>query len=117
MQETDAPRPVVMSASGGIWRTQPVTDQPSLTLESWSVRQLPGGDRHFVGWCIENGEGRVSSAITEFDAQTRRGRTGSGRVYQLAGPPGRDPDADYVWRRWLEINELTEWVDVSGELA
>ncbi len=108
---------LVVSVSGGIWTTVPVTEQPSLTLEDWSVRQLPDGARHFVGRCIENSEGRVSSAVTEFDAQTLRGRTDSGRVYQLAGPPRRDPDAEYVWRRWLEINDETAWVDVTGELA
>jgi hypothetical protein len=106
---------LVVSVCGGIWTTAPVAEQPELTLESWSVRQLPSGDRHFVGWCCENAEGRVSTVVTEFDAQTMRGRTDSGRVYQLAGPPGSDTDAEYVWRRWLRVNKETSWADVAVE--
>jgi len=113
----DIPALLAVAVAGGIWTTVPVTEQPELTLEYWSVRQLPDGGRHFVGWCVENAEGRVSSSIMEFDAQTLRGRTASGRVYQLAGPPGRDPDAEYAWRRWTEINEELTWSDVTDGLA
>jgi hypothetical protein len=103
--------------AGGVWATASVTDQPSLTLAAWSVRRVSNGNTHFVGWCHENCEGRVSSAIVEFDAQTRRGRTKTGRVYQLAGTPGNDGDAEYVWQRWLLINEESSWTDVTAEVT
>jgi hypothetical protein len=103
--------------TGGVWATAPVDEQPELTLGCWSVRQLPNKERHFVGWCQENREGRVSSAIVEFDPQTKRGRTKSGRVYELSGRPGRDGDAEYVWERWLRINSESAWTDVTAEVA
>lgn len=107
---------VVLGFTGGLWKTRPVVDQPGLTLRSWSVRQLPDGDRHFVGWCIENREGRVSSKIEAFDANTKRGFTSTGRVYELAGPPGYDRDAEYVWDAWKRINCVTDFIDVTREL-
>jgi len=106
----------ILSVSGGVWTTQPVTEQPKLTLSSWSVNQLLNGDRHFVGWCIENREGRVSSKIEIFDAVTLRGITQSGRVYPLNGRPGHNSDADYVWKRWARINSVNEFIDVSAEV-
>ena len=42
-----------------VWSTIPVNGQPELTLERWSIYELPDGDRHLVGWAIENREGRV----------------------------------------------------------
>jgi hypothetical protein len=109
--------PLILAIVGGIWATNPVTEQPELTLVQWGVRQLPDGSRSLVGWCIENAEGRVSSAIHEFDQESLRGRTASGRVYQLQGPPGHDPDAEYVWARWLRINGYSDWVDVTAEVV
>lgn len=99
-----------------VWRTQPVSRQPQLTLTDWRVMQLHDGDRHLVGYCIENREGRVSSVVRKFDAAARALETGTGRVYRLSGPPGRSADADYVWRTWLEANQLTHAEDVSGEV-
>lgn len=105
--------------SGGIWGTESVDEQPELTLTSWSVRQLADGDRHLVGWCVENREGRTTSKIVRFDSQALRGVTSSGRVYQLSGPPGFNTDADYVWSRWLRINRLkqNEWTDVTANIV
>lgn len=117
MTDDNQPTLKILAITGGIWATRPVTEQPALTLKSWSVRQLADGGRHFVGYCPENREGRVSSAIVEFDRHTRRGRTTTGRVYELAGKPGWDSDAEYVWQRWLGINEETVWTDVTAEVA
>jgi hypothetical protein len=107
----------LLVVTGGMWATAPVTGQPELSLEAWSVRQLPSGDRHFVGWCEENREGRVSSTILEFDPKTKRGRPKSGRVYGLVGQPGFDGDAEYVWQNWLRINSETAWTEVTAEVA
>lgn len=104
------------SRTGGIWATHQVTEQPTLTLTQWQVLQLPNGERHFVGWAIQNREGRASSAIGVFDVASLRGITRSQRVYQLQGRSGCDDDADHVWRTWACINSQPEWVDVSGEV-
>lgn len=99
-----------------IWKTQPVSEQPELTLIRWSVLERETGERHFVGYCIENQEGRVSSAIRAFDADTFFGVTDSGRTYQLYGPAGRDLDALYVWSLWAVVNGVKTTRDVSHEL-
>lgn len=96
-----------------VWLTIPVTRQPSLTLRNWSVYQLPDGKRHFVGYCIENFEGRVSSEIKAFDPNTLRGTTATGRVYQLQGSPGLNSDAQYVWNAWARINRIDSWTDCT----
>lgn len=99
-----------------IWLTIPVTNQPSLTLKDWSVIELQDGERHFVGYCVENWEGRVSSPIKSVDPSTLRGSTATGRVYQLKGKPGYHSDAQYVLNNWLAINKLTTWTDVTDAL-
>lgn len=99
-----------------LWLTTPVTNQPSLTLTHWSVIELPDGGRHFVGYCVENREGRVSSLIKSVDPRTLRGSTATGRVYQLAGAPGQHPDAQYVLANWLSMYRLSTWTDVTDAL-
>ncbi|NHZ44870.1 hypothetical protein [Massilia aquatica] len=96
-----------------IWETIPVTDQPTLTLERWSIYELPDGDRHLVGWAIENREGRVSSRIEQFDISTMCGVTSTGRVYKLDGRPGLNMDAEYTWNNWRAINDVESFVNVS----
>jgi len=63
---------------------------------------------HLVGYAESCREGRVSSPVEAFDAATAMARTRSGRTYALAGPAGRNPDAEYVWRRWLRLNSVLE---------
>jgi hypothetical protein len=63
-----------------IWTTRPVDAQPSLTLVRWRIFQSERNELHFVGYCPENYEGRVSSAIQNFDPVTQRGVTQSGRI-------------------------------------
>lgn len=99
-----------------VWRTRPVKEQRLLTLRSWQVLQLPDGDRHLVGYCIENNEGRVSSVVREVDAKTLRVKTGTGRTYVLKGRPGGNLDAEYVWRQWAAANSIESWEDVTGEV-
>ena len=78
--------------------------------------QLPNGERHFIGWNVTEREGRVSSKIVEFDAVTRRGRTGSGRFYQLRGRSCHDGDGVYTWERWMKFNNAVACTDVSAEV-
>ena len=103
-----------------VWKTTPISEHPSLQLRDWAVFEVPPSPknrertRHFVGYNITEGEGRVSSKVCEFDAVTRRGRTDSGRVYELVGRPGMNSDAEYVWNMWKAINKVTDVVDVAS---
>src|SRR5687767_11445644 len=99
-----------------VWTIAPVADQPEATLTDWQVMELPNGDRHLVGYAVEEREGRASSAVDTFDLAAMRAVTSSGRVYQLKGRPGWNKDAEYVWKRWLRINEAASFVDVTASV-
>jgi len=96
-----------------IWRVAPVNEVPEIRLSSWSIRQLPDGSRHFVGYNDLCWEGRVSSRIVEFDTTNMRGRTRSGRVYELVGKSGYNADAEYVWACWCQINRVDQATAIS----
>lgn len=97
-----------------VWRTRPMQEQGQLTLDSWQVMELPNGDRHLVGYCAENREGRASSAVRDIDSKTLT--TGTGRIYVLRGRPGVDLDAEYVWDRWRGVNKVESWTDVTSSV-
>jgi hypothetical protein len=101
---------------GAIWTVPDIHEQPIISLIRWEVRETSRGEQHFVGYNIEDHEGRVSSAIQSFNAETCKGITRSGRIYLLLGPAGYDPDGDYVWRNWPYASGI-EWKDVSIEYA
>lgn len=108
---------IVELISGGIWATRPVSEEPSITLTSWMIIETvePEPSRHFVGYNDAGREGRVSSPIVTFDAETMRGQTHTGRVYELSGSSGLNGDADYVLGRWqrgykVEAIDITEQV-------
>jgi len=98
-----------------IWSVATVDEQPDITLQCWRVYETERGEHHFVGYCIENESGRVSSAIVSFDAKSGAGITRSGRRYVLSGEPSFDGDAEHVWSFWCLRNGVTETKDVSGE--
>jgi hypothetical protein len=89
-----------------VWAVAPVEEEPELQLARWRVYAV-GHGRHFVGYNVTHREGRVSTAITSFDPETRRGVTASGRVYELIGAPGYDSHGDYVFGIWLRRQGLT----------
>lgn len=97
-----------------VWETPPVSDQPSIALIRWSVKEAESGERYFVGFNVENREGRVSTAIRSFDPVTACGTTVSGRIYRLIGPPGYDPDGEWVWALWA-YSRKQRWRDVTTE--
>jgi len=98
-----------------IWSVATVDEQPDITLQYWRVYETERGEHHFVGYCIENESGRVSSAIVSFDAESAAGITRSGRRYVLSGEPGFHEDALHVWSFWALRNRVTETKDVSDE--
>lgn len=84
-----------------IWKMPSVTLQPEVTLVRWRAVRIFSGDQHWdilLGWCVQSSCGRVSTPIVAFDAVAARATTRSGRIYTLAGEPGFDNDADYVFQ-------------------
>ena len=106
----------IIIVSGGIWKTKPVASQPRLRLSSWRIMRTERGEIHFIGYAVDNHEGRVSTAIESLDLAARTGVTRSGRLYELIGEPGRDPDADYVWAMWARANGVIRAKDMTAEL-
>lgn len=90
-----------------VWRTPPPSEQPNLSLARWSVMETQTGDHHLVGYNLDDCEGRVSTAIVEFDLVTSEATTRSGRIYQLVGKPGYDSDGAWVWENWSRANRLS----------
>ncbi len=105
----------------GVWPVASISEQPSTRLARWSIWETRKGKeaptRHFVGWSINDSEGRVSSQIVAFDPETRRGETKSGRVYELVGLSGHDRDGDYVFSVWLKLNQRTVWREITREVV
>lgn len=92
--------------TNSIWRPASVTDEPETRLGSWQVYEVAADFNnraptiHLVGWT--GYEGRVCSAVQEFDKTTMKCRTRSGRVYELVGPPGFNRDAEHTFGMWLQ---------------
>lgn len=96
----------------------PVFWQPFAVMTRWRLFQLRGPtgrrSRHLVG--SADGEGRVCSALTNIDLVTLTAVSGSGRFYLLEGPPGHDPDAQYVWDAWTRFTGATHVRDITRAL-
>lgn len=90
-----------------VWSTPPPSEQPSVSLARWSVMQTQVGDHHLVGYNLDDCEGRVSTAIVEFDPVISKATTRSGRIYQLVGKSGYDSDGAWVWEYWSRANRLS----------
>lgn len=103
-----------------IWKTLGVQQQPCLTLVRWRIVEITSdlplikGQRHIIGYCVENHEGRCSTAIIDVDRENKICRTRSGRIYKLDGPPGFDRDGQYVWQTWTR--DQVETIDVTDEV-
>lgn len=100
-----------------IYLHPPGEGSETVYLERWSIREFGNGERRFVGFSRETRDGRVSTPIVELDAEARRGRTASGRIYHLVGPSGWSSDGEYVFNRVAEVlYEGGAWHDVTAEL-
>lgn len=98
------------------WETTAVHRVPRIRLEAWCAFELDEGTRHFVGYNVTEREGRVSSAIKQFDAAKREGLTRSRRVYELIGRPGYNADAMDTWSVWCFVNRVFDARDVSDKV-
>ncbi len=88
-----------------------------VVLELWCIREIDAGTRHFVGYDIVDGKGRVSTPIMEFDPETGTGVTSSGSRYQLVGRAGQNRDAEYVWSLATKAWDVKSWIDVTATLV
>jgi hypothetical protein len=88
--------------AGGVWASRPVAAQPVLRLARWQIYAVRDA-LIFVGFNLDDCEGRVSSAIQSLDVAARRGVTLSGRNYELVGPEGYDGDGEWVFAVWLKM--------------
>jgi hypothetical protein len=104
-----------------IWLPPTAAAQPNVTLTSWAAYevQIPGLDgptMHVAGYIEWEGSGRVTSPLRAMDALRRSVVTRSGRVYRVTGGPGLSGDAEYAWRRWLKLWNVTVLGDVTAAL-
>ncbi len=100
--------------AASLWTVDAVAAEPEIALVQWSIRRDTAGASYFVGARADDYTGRVSTRVVEFDPKMRRGRTASGRVYELLGPPGYSADAEYVWEAYKRVNQIVEAEPVSG---
>lgn len=98
-----------------IWNVRGVSEDPEVELVRWRVFETETGEHHFVGSRLNQGTGRVSSAIVNFDHSSRTGVTISGRKYVLLGPPSFNSDADYTWALWSLLNSVVSSRDVTDK--
>lgn len=95
------------------WRVATLSGEPEILLVAWRIMETDRSERHFVGARLDDGSGRVSTAILEFDPDGMTGVSKSGRVYKLVGPPGWNENADYVWSTWRAVNRVSCYADVT----
>lgn len=83
-----------------VWRNALVDEEPEYTLVSWAVFEIRSPDgpftRHVVGEVGYGAEGKVSSTIRHFDAESALFRTASGRSYLVRGPRGLRRQGQYL---------------------
>ncbi len=99
-----------------IWAVAPVAKEPVTNLTQWRVYKVTTPDNvsetHFMGYA--GYEGRVTSAIRDFDKASKRGRSKSGRLYTLLYESGFNRDAVYVFNSWCaRFPEGTEFKDIT----
>lgn len=99
-----------------IWSPRPASELSRILLSQWRVFELADGSRHFVGIDMFDRSGRVSSPIVTLDAAARQGTTHTGRIYELVGRHGWSVQAEYVWKRWCEMYEVTSYSDETERL-
>jgi len=101
------------------WTLTELLQEPTRTLDAWCVFEVPFDGpgqpwtRHFVGFRREGCTGQVSSPVEQLDPARRRGRTRSGRVYELAGSSGLNGDAFATWAQWKASRHIGDERDIS----
>lgn len=104
----------MLSALPNIWSASSVKAEPQKWLIKWQIYRVitakiqpEAFGYHLVGFDVQGGHGAVSSKVGQFDPVKMCGVTNSGRIYQLVGMPGSDPDAQYTLNGWAVANQVT----------
>ena len=100
-------------------RISAISDLPTRTLDAWFVAEVViCGQRrcYLMGWRREGGTGQISSPIAVIDPARRCVKTSEGAVYLLAGRAGLNADAFWLWRRFLEQNNISAEHDLTDEV-
>ncbi len=94
-------------------------DPQIVTLRRWRVMEVQAHNgmrsRHVWGHDVTNDEGRASSSIVSFNAQTMIATTRSGTTYQLTGLPGNSRAGRVVWDQWRRASGVVSEFDVTDE--
>lgn len=94
-------------------------DAQVVTLRRWRVMEVQAHNgmrsRHVWGHDVTNDEGRASSSIVSFNAQTMTATTRSGTTYQLTGLPGNSRAGRVVWDQWRRASGVVSEFDVTDE--
>lgn len=104
-----------------IWSVESIDSEPEIVLVDWIIFEVNSQHRqqktsHFVGYNLCGREGRVSSAIVQFDREKMIGMTKSGRIYNLKGPQGTgSPDGLHTWNYWCLHSKITTCDVVSSD--
>jgi hypothetical protein len=111
-----------MSLFPDVWVVEPIATEPFVQLSNWRAYEcaFPNEEDaptlHLVGFNLVLKEGRVSSALTGFDAKKRLAVTASGRSYQLVGEPGWCLHGQHTFAHWLSMNQARAIRDVTDDL-
>lgn len=103
---------------GYLHRIGSIAAEPTSELTEWSLFQVRHANgtsaRHLVG--CSNAIGRFTTAVVAIDLKQMQATTKSGRVYQLMGPTGADPDGMWIYRQWLRVGKRLQEKDLTEAL-
>jgi hypothetical protein len=102
----------------------PIFNIPAISSEQnseeiiilWSVYEIADGDEkfhHLVGFVPDRQIGRVTSAIRNFDRNSMRLITSTGRLYKLDGQPALKDEMLPVWAEWINKYNIENYIDVT----
>jgi hypothetical protein len=90
-----------------------------VTLRRWRIIEVEGRDgtrsRHVFGHDVTHDQGRASSSIVRFEAETLTAVTRSGTHYRLIGLPGNSRHGANVWEQWCQAYGVVSERDVTGQ--
>ncbi len=91
----------------------------TVTLRRWRVADVVtksgARTRHVWGHDAALDEGRVSSAVADFNLETMTVTTITGAHYRLAGLPGTSRKGQPVWEKWCAENGVVYEKDATND--
>jgi hypothetical protein len=100
-----------------IWEPTIIHEQPEIVLVDWRIYEIetPGRSTHRRMVGRELGQAwRISGPVVAFDFVAMKGRTKSGKIYQLRSQPEDGKANVHYFSYWCMTNKVLRWSDVSG---